>query len=277
MSSQPQLEPSTGDVPHIEFRKVRMSFGSRRVFDDLSCGFPRGKITVILGGSGSGKSTVLRLIGGLVRPQAGRIIVDGEDITRLSERQMYRVRPKLGMMFQDGALLNSMTIFENLAFPLREHTRNSEAEIVAEVHDRLQSVGLSDIDDLLPGQLSGGMTKRVALARALMMKPVILLCDEPLSGLDPISLRRIESLLLDINERLKMTMVVISHHIRSTMRMAERVLILLPDGAVSGTPQDLQRSEDPRIASFLNFDAPIELATQAVEAEPADGGHGGAR
>ncbi len=274
MSSQPHIEPSTGDVPHIEFQHVRMSFGTRRVFDDLSCAFPRGKITVILGGSGSGKSTALRLIGGLVRPQAGRITVDGEDITRLSEREMYHVRPKLGMMFQDGALLNSMTIFENLAFPLREHTQSSEAEIADEVHDRLQSVGLSDIDDLLPGQLSGGMTKRVALARALMMKPIILLCDEPLSGLDPISLRRIESLLLDINRRLQMTMVVISHHIRSTMRMAERVLILLPDGAVSGTPQDLQRSEDPRVASFLDLDASIELTAAPVEAEPARSGRG---
>src|SRR5712692_10089476 len=134
-----------------------MAFGDREVFRSLSCRFRRGRISVVLGGSGSGKSTVLRLIGGLVRPQAGTITVDGDDITRRSEREMYAVRKKLGMMFQDGALLDSMTVFENLAFPLREHTAMSEREIAAAVHESLAAVGLSNVDDLLPNQLSGGM------------------------------------------------------------------------------------------------------------------------
>src|SRR5262249_32195415 len=154
-------------------------------------------------------------------------------------------RHKLGMMFQAGALLDSLTVFDNLAFPLREHTQLSAQEIVAAVHERLQAVGLSDVNGLLPGQLSGGMIKRVALARAIMMNPVILLWDEPFSGLDPISARRIEALLAEINQRLGVTMVVVSHHIASTMRMAEHVLVLLPDGAVEGSPAELQGSTDP--------------------------------
>lgn len=248
------------DGAHVAFNNVGMAFGARAVFRGLSCTFPHGKISVILGGSGSGKSTVLRLIGGLVQPVTGTIQVAGDEITRLSERQMYGVRRKIGMMFQGGALLDSLTVFDNLAFPLREHTGNSEAEIAEAVHAQLESVGLSDVDALLPGQLSGGMTKRVALARAIIMKPVILLCDEPFSGLDPISARRIEALLVGINQRFGMTIVLVSHHVASTMRMAERVLVLLPDGAVEGSPVELQHSTDPRIVSFLREDVDESLA-----------------
>jgi phospholipid/cholesterol/gamma-HCH transport system ATP-binding protein len=202
---------------------------------------------------------VLRLIGGLVHPRAGNISVAGQDITRLSERRLYAVRKKLGMMFQGGALLDSMTVFDNLAFPLREHAAMSEEEIASEVHGRLEAVGLSNVDHLLPGELSGGMVKRVALARAIMMKPVILLCDEPFSGLDPISAQRIEALLVAINHQLGMTIVLVSHSVPSTMRIAERVLLLLPNGALEGSPAELQRSADPRVAAFLNgeFDDPL--------------------
>jgi len=252
--------------PHIAFSGVRMGFGDREVFRSLSCRFPREKVSVILGGSGSGKSTILRLIGGLVRPQAGSIHVAGEDITRLSERQMYRVRAKLGMMFQGGALLDSLTVFDNLAFPLREHSSLDEAAIVTEVHARLDAVGLTDVDQLLPGQLSGGMMKRVALARAIMMKPVILLCDEPFSGLDPISTKRIEALLVGINRQLGMTILLVSHDIGSTMRMADWVLLLLPDGAVEGSPAELQQSRDPRVAAFLRED--VEDTDFSVEVPP---------
>jgi phospholipid/cholesterol/gamma-HCH transport system ATP-binding protein len=236
---------------HVAFRDVHMAFDGRRVFAGLSCTFPAGRISVILGGSGSGKSTLLRLIGGLVHPQTGRIEIDGEEITALTERRMYGIRKKLGMLFQGGALLDSMTVFDNLAFPLREHTRLTAEEIGAEVHNRLEAVGLSDVDDLLPGQLSGGMAKRVALARAIMMKPVILLCDEPFSGLDPVSTRRIESLLVEINRRFGITMIVVSHHVPSTMRIASRILILLPDGVAQGTPAELLGSADPRVRTFL--------------------------
>ena len=266
------------DDAHVVFEDVDMSFEDRAVLRSFSCGFPRGKISVILGGSGSGKTTILRLIGGLVHPQRGRILVAGEDISTLTETQMYGVRHKLGMMFQGGALLDSLTIFDNLAFPLREHTTLSEADIAAEVHRQLDAVGLEDVDDLLPGQLSGGMVKRAALARAIIRQPEILLVDEPFSGLDPISVKRIEALLDSINQQLHITMLVSSHHIPSTLRMADHVVLLFDAQAFAGTPAELQHHLDPHVAGFFNeekdttftFESPksgIRVASQAVTLE----------
>jgi phospholipid/cholesterol/gamma-HCH transport system ATP-binding protein len=248
---------------------VRMAFGERVVFESLSCAFPPGRISVILGGSGSGKSTILRLIGGLIQPLAGQVVVGGEDVTRLSERRLFALRMQIGMMFQGGALLDSLTVFENLALPLREHTPFGEAEIADAVHERLAAVGLEGVDGLLPGQLSGGMLKRVALARAIVRRPVILLCDEPFSGLDPVSVKRVETLLDRINADRTITMVVVSHHIASTMRFADRVLLLLPHGQVAGTPEELRRSTDPRVAGFLNEDP--DLLPEPSEAAPITG------
>jgi phospholipid/cholesterol/gamma-HCH transport system ATP-binding protein len=250
-------------APHIQFTDVTMAFGSRRVFSDLTCSFPRERISVILGGSGSGKSTMLRLIGGLVRPRSGRVEVDGRDVTQLSERELYEVRATLGMLFQGGALLDSMTVFDNLAFPLREHTDLDEAAIAHEVHDRLEAVGLRGIDRLLPNQLSGGMVKRVALARAIIRRPSILLCDEPFSGLDPISSKRIESLLRRINTQFAMTVVVVSHHIESTMRMAEHVLMLRGEGPLAGTPAELAANGDPWVRAFLTEDVDDAMLPEA--------------
>jgi phospholipid/cholesterol/gamma-HCH transport system ATP-binding protein len=227
-----------------------MAFGSRPVFSDLSCHFPKGRVSCILGGSGSGKSTTLKLIGGLIRPRSGRVVVDGDDVTVLSERALFRVRRKLGMMFQGGALLDSMTVFDNLALPLRERGE-PEAQIADEVHDRLTAVGLDDVDGLLPGQLSGGMVKRVALARAIIQRPTILLVDEPFSGLDPMSTRRIEGVLLDVNRKFGMTMLVVSHDVPSTMRMADWMLLLLPERAVEGEPRALATGADRDAVEFL--------------------------
>jgi phospholipid/cholesterol/gamma-HCH transport system ATP-binding protein len=237
---------------HVELRGVRMAFGRRQVFDSLTCGFARGGISVILGGSGSGKSTILRLIGGLIRPQAGQVCVDGQDVTRLANRGLMEARRKLGMLFQGGALLDSYTVFENLALPLRERTRMNPPEIADEVHRTLQAVGVEDADDLLPGQLSGGMLRRVALARAIIRKPVILLCDEPFSGLDPVSSRRIEALLEGINHEHGITLIVVSHDVRSTLRMADRLLLLLEDRAVEGRPEELLQKADADVAAFLH-------------------------
>jgi len=244
-------DPGADDAP-VVFRDVDMAFDDRQVLHGFSCRFLRGKVSVILGGSGAGKTTVLRLIGGLVSPQRGQIMVAGLDISGLAENQMYTVRQRLGMMFQGGALLNSLSIFDNLAFPLREHTRLREAEIADEVHRTLAAVGLSEVDALLPGQLSGGMIKRAALARAILMRPEILLCDEPFSGLDPISVKRIEALLRRINEQLHVTMLVSSHHIPSTMRLADQVVLLGEGDPVIGTPAELAGSADPYIAEFFN-------------------------
>ena len=271
-------EPTATGAPHVELSHVSMTFGDRPVLRDLSCRFPRDRISVILGGSGSGKSTLLRTIGGLVRPQAGTVVVDGEDVTRLSESQLYATRRKLGMMFQGGALLDSLTVFDNVAFPLREHTRLSAREIADAVHTALAAVGLQNVDELFPRQLSGGMVKRVALARAIIREPAILLADEPFSGLDPISARRIEALLVDINRQRGVTLMVVSHSIPSTMRMADHVVILLPDGAVEGTPDELRRSTDRRIIAFLSdgeegaVPAPDDLPGTTAAATPARAG-----
>jgi phospholipid/cholesterol/gamma-HCH transport system ATP-binding protein len=236
---------------YISLDRVRMDYGNRRVFDSLSCGFPRGRVSVILGGSGSGKSTVLRLIGGLIRPQAGTVAVDGQDVNRLSQRGLDLVRRKLGMMFQGGALLDSYTVFENVALPLREQRRQSEGEIAGAVHEILSAVGVSDADDLLPGELSGGMLRRVALARAIVRKPQVLLCDEPFSGLDPLSIHRLQELLMQFNRELAMTMIVVSHDIPSTMRMADHVLMILEGRVLEGSPEQLRASGDSEAAEFF--------------------------
>lgn len=246
--------PSYTEEDHLRLNDVTMAFGERPVFTDLSCSFPKGQISVILGGSGSGKSTILRLVGGLIHPVSGDIVVDGQEISRLHESDLRQVRDKIGMLFQGGALLDSLTVFDNLALPLREHSELSEAEIADEVHDRLDSVGLVKTDSLLPNQLSGGMRKRVALARALIRKPVILLCDEPFSGLDPISTRQIEDLLVKTNRARNITIVMVSHHVDSTMRMAGNIMILLPEGIARGTREELQNHQDPRVKAFLTAD-----------------------
>jgi phospholipid/cholesterol/gamma-HCH transport system ATP-binding protein len=244
----------------VELSQVSMAFGDRQVFTDVSCTFPAGAVSVVLGGSGCGKSTLLRLVAGLIRPQRGRVLVGDEDVTQLPERALFRVRRTLGMMFQGGALLDSMTVFENVAFPLREHTDLDERAIADEVHDRLEAVGLRDVDGLLPGELSGGMVKRVALARAIIRSPAVLLCDEPFSGLDPISVKRIEVLLTQINRTRGITTLVVSHDIDSTMRMAEHVLLILPGGCFEGAPEELRASTDPRVRAFLSRDLDPSMA-----------------
>jgi phospholipid/cholesterol/gamma-HCH transport system ATP-binding protein len=255
--------------PHVLLEAVRMAFGNREVFRRLDCSFPRGRISCVLGGSGSGKSTILRLIGGLIRPQAGRVVVDGEDVTGLSERALVELRRKIGMMFQGGALLDAETVFDNLAFPLREHTRQTQTEIAARVRETLAAVGLRGVDDLLPNELSGGMMRRVALARALIMRPVICLCDEPFSGLDPVSVRLIEGLFQRVNAESGITMIVVSHDVRSTRRIADHIVLLLPGGeAVEGAPDVLREHADARVRAFLTDEvdsAAVEAAARAAE------------
>jgi phospholipid/cholesterol/gamma-HCH transport system ATP-binding protein len=235
----------------VFLNRVHVGYGNRAVFNSLTCGFPFGRISVILGGSGSGKTTILRLIGGLVHPDSGSVIVDGQNITRLSWRNLNVARRKLGMMFQGGALLDSYTVFENVALPLREQRARNRKEIADEVHAILKAVGVADADNLLPGQLSGGMLRRVALARAIIRKPDVLLCDEPFSGLDPISIRRMESLLIEINQQFGMTMIIVSHDIHSTLRMADHILLILNGRALQGTPAELRQSSDADAIEFF--------------------------
>jgi phospholipid/cholesterol/gamma-HCH transport system ATP-binding protein len=263
------------DEDHVLLDDVSMAYGDRPVFENLSFGFPRGKISVVLGGSGSGKTTILKLIGGLVRPDTGRVVVEGDDVTRMKERELYVVREKLGMMFQGGALLDSMTVFDNVAFPLRERSRRNKHEIADKVHNRLRSVGLHDVDDLLPSELSGGMVKRVALARALILDPVIVLIDEPFSGLDPVTVKLIEALFVKINRESGMTMILSSHHIPTTMRMADNVIMILQGDAIRGTPRELARSRDARIRRFLTEEVAEEDVLERVDQLQVEAGPSG--
>jgi phospholipid/cholesterol/gamma-HCH transport system ATP-binding protein len=244
----------TDDEAHVEVRSVWMSFGRRAVFRDLSCSFSRGRISIVMGGSGVGKSTLLRLIAGLQRPDSGAISVAGQEVTGLREREWVPVRHRLGMLFQNGALLDSMSVFENVALPLRERTQLSEPEIADAVHDRLAAVGLDDVDELLPGELSGGMLRRAALARAIILNPEILLCDEPFSGLDPPNVERIEGLFTKLCLELGLTILVCSHHMATALRMGDRIILLREGGAVSGSPRALATSRDSEITDFLGAD-----------------------
>ena len=259
--------PDTASPIEVEVRDVHYARGGRPILDGFSCTFPRGRISVIAGASGSGKTTLLRMIACLIRPQRGTIAADGiADLGQLGDADLASFRRRTGMLFQGGALLDSMTVFDNVALPLREHTALSERDVAAEVTRRLAAVGLADTGRLMPRQLSGGMMRRAALARAIVMDPEILLCDEPFSGLDPLNVRRIEALLMELNQRLGLTRLVTSHHLPSSLRMADQLVFLIDGGAVPGAPKELLRSRDERIREFLEaerIDFPVPAAAQA--------------
>lgn len=252
-TSTPTSDPATAD---IRFADVQMAFGERTVLDGLDCRFPAGKISVILGGSGTGKSTLLRLIGGLIAPQGGRIDVADENVVGASAARLRSIRERVAMLFQGGALLDSLTVRDNIALPLREHTKLTPAAINARVTEALQSVGLGELHKLLPGELSGGMLRRAALARAIVYRPRILLCDEPFSGLDPLSVHRIERLLIQLNREHGITILVVSHHIHSTLRMADHVLLLLGGRSIQGSPEEMLQSTESDVAEFFAEAAP---------------------
>jgi phospholipid/cholesterol/gamma-HCH transport system ATP-binding protein len=244
----------------IDVRDANLSFGQHKVFDGMSCRFAKGEIHLLLGGSGTGKSTLLRMIGGLQRPDSGEVRVGDRLLTNLRERELGQIRKSIGMLFQNGALLDSMTVLENVGLPLREHTKQSSAQIAQRVSEVLTSVGLDRVEALLPRQLSGGMLRRVAFARAIVMEPEILLCDEPFSGLDPLNVSRIEQLLVQLNRDLGLTIVVTSHHMASSLRMANQMILLRDQGCVAGTPEELASSDDEHITEFLGEDGRAYLA-----------------
>ncbi len=239
---------------------MRLAFGKRAVFDGMSCRMAKSRIHLLLGGSGTGKSTLLRMIGGLQRPNSGEIRVAGHLLSEKSERELGEIRKGIGMLFQNGALLDSMTVLENVGLPLREHLRKPWPEIATHVARVLKSVGLEGVEGLLPRQLSGGMLRRVAFARAIVMEPEILLCDEPFSGLDPINVSRIEDLLVELNRELGLTIVVTSHHMASSLRMAHQMILLRRGGCVAGTPEELASSSDAEVTDFLGEDGRSYLA-----------------
>lgn len=238
----------------IQLENLRLGYGDTVVLDNVNAVLPGGKITVILGGSGGGKSTLLRHIIGLMRPMAGKILLGGRDVFSLSHGEFRRIRRRMGVLFQDGALLGSLTLAENVGLPLREHTDLTAADIRELVLHKLSLVGLEHVPDYYPGQLSGGMRKRAGLARALVTDPPILFCDEPTSGLDPINAAQMDALLLSMKKQYpEMTIVVVSHDLASLHVIADHVLVLHNGGvAFNDAPEVLAVTEDPYLRRFLD-------------------------
>lgn len=237
-------------------------YGNRRVLDGVTFTVPKGKTLVIMGGSGCGKSTLLRHMVGLDKPDEGHILIDDQDIARLSGDQLEAARRKFGVLFQSGALFNSMTVGENVALPLREHTTLSEEVIRIMVRIKLELVGLTGFENLMPSQISGGMKKRVGLARAIAMDPQVLFYDEPGAGLDPVVLASIDQLIADMSKKLGVTSIVVTHEMDSAFRIADRMVMLYQGKVVvDGTPEEIRESPDPIVQQFINgsVEGPIPL------------------
>ncbi len=264
--------PNTPE-PIISLRGVTKRFGSHTVLQDISFDVPKGKITAILGPSGTGKSVLLKNIIGLLKPDAGQIWVDGEQIVGMKEKDLYRVRKKFGVLFQDGALFGSMNLFDNIAFPLREHTKKPEREIKEIVLHNAGLVGLLDHLRKTPGEVSGGMKKRAGLARALVMQPEIVLFDEPDSGLDPVRVAYLDELVVKVQREVGATFFIITHNIPSVMRTAEYMGVLFRSGLVKfASKQEMAETDNPIIRQFLagRANGPIgmdEMATDQSDVE----------
>ena len=254
--------PLSQDDVLVELRDVSFGYGERPVLHELSLVVPRGKVTALMGASGGGKTTVLRLIGGQQRAQAGSVRFEGRDVGAMNETELYAARRRMGMLFQFGALFTDLSVLDNVAFPLREHTRLPEALIRDIVLMKLDAVGLRGARDLMPGQISGGMARRVALARAIALDPELVMYDEPFAGLDPVSLATAARLIRQLNDALGITSIVVSHDVGETFGIADQVIILA-DGkvAASGTPAEVRASGDPLIRQFVGLaaDGPVRF------------------
>jgi phospholipid/cholesterol/gamma-HCH transport system ATP-binding protein len=250
--SEAEVDADTLNGDHIVVEKLGRRFGSFHALTDVDMRIARGVITVVIGGSGAGKTTLLKILIGLDRPTSGSVRIGGTDITRLSERELNRVRRRFGMVFQYSALLDSMTVLDNVAFPLREHTRLREREIRERVREKLGVLGLEGTENRYPSQLSGGMRKRVGLARALMLSPEAVLYDEPTSGLDPITSRRVDDLILDTRDRFGVTSIVISHDMAGALRIADQIVLLAKGRVVAaGPPRELVAAGSDLLAEFI--------------------------
>lgn len=248
--------PPRSESSHIEVRKLVRAFDGRRVLDGVSFKVRRGETMVILGGSGCGKSTLLRHIIGSLKPDSGEIWMMGKEITKMGEEAFSEIRKKFGMLFQGSALLNSITVGENVALPLQEHTNLSPEIMDIMVKMKTSMVGLTGFEHLMPSQISGGMKKRVALARAIAMDPEILFCDEPTAGLDPVMTAVVDLLINDLCKKLGMTAVVVTHDMASVYRIADHI-VMLHQGRVifEGTADEIRSSTDPHVKQFINGEA----------------------
>jgi phospholipid/cholesterol/gamma-HCH transport system ATP-binding protein len=254
----------------VEIDNLHFAYGDKVIFSGLSLKVPRGRLVAILGSSGSGKSTLLKLIGGQIRPASGKVRVDGQDVHALDTDGLYALRRRMGMMFQSSGLFSDLNVYENIAFPLREHTDLPEDLIRRLVLMKLHAVGLRGASQLMPGDLSGGMARRVALARAIAMEPMLSMYDEPFAGLDPISLNVIAQLIRRLNDALGTTSIVVTYDVSETLKLVDYIYVIA-DGVVSGagTPAELQASDDPFIKQFLNAlpDGPVKFHLPAPPIE----------
>jgi phospholipid/cholesterol/gamma-HCH transport system ATP-binding protein len=248
-------------VPNlVEIRDLNFSYGARPILSGVHMDFPRGKIVAVMGGSGSGKTTILRLIGGQLRPQAGKISVEGQIVHQLDTNGLYTLRREMGMLFQHGALFTDLTVFENVAFPLREHTNLPEELIRDLVLMKLHAVGLRNAAQLKPSEISGGMARRVALARAVALDPRLIMYDEPFAGLDPISMGVIANLIRRLNDALGSTSILVSHDVHESFAIADYVYFLSNGKVVAeGSPGALLESTDPYVKQFVHAepDGPV--------------------
>ncbi len=260
---RPEIDPVTGQPAAIVYQGVHKAFGRHRVLNGLDLIIPRGRITVIIGRSGTGKSVTIKLLMGLLRPDQGHIWVGDDELTTMHDRALRTIRLRFGVVFQNAALFDSMNVFENVAFPIREHSKLKEPAVRAKVRELLASVGLHDVEDKMPGDLSGGMRKRVGLARALVGDPEFLLYDEPTTGLDPILTAAMDELIAETDgHHPNLTSVVISHDMRAVLSIAHKI-VMLNEGVVAheGTPDYFQHSQDPLIRQFLagSLDGPMKV------------------
>jgi phospholipid/cholesterol/gamma-HCH transport system ATP-binding protein len=252
-SKKPGQPAQQVDGPAIVVKNLRVNYGAREILHGISFDVPSGETMVILGGSGSGKSTLLRTLVGLERPSGGELWIRGRDFAAISDSERDELRKRMGMSFQSGALFGSMTVGENVALPLQEHTSLDESTIEIMVRLKLDQVGLSGFENYMPAQLSGGMKKRAAIARALAMDPEILFFDEPSAGLDPIIAAGIDELILKLKKAFRITIVVVTHELASAFLIADRMILLDKGNIVAnGTPGELRVSQQPRVRQFLD-------------------------
>lgn len=240
----------------VEIQDLSFSRGSRQLFRDINLVVPKGKVTAIMGPSGIGKTTLLRLIGGQIYPAHGNILFDGENIPTLSRSRLYEVRKKMSMLFQSGALFTDLNVFENVAYPLREHTRLPEPLLRKVVLMKLEAVGLRGAADLMPSELSGGMARRAALARAIALDPELIMFDEPFVGQDPITMGVLVKLISELNQALGITCVVVSHDVPEVLSIADHAYIVANQQVIAhGDAKELQTNPDPQVRQFLDGDA----------------------
>lgn len=257
MENSASSQNSLVSVQNLSFYR-----GNKKIFDDISLEFERGKVTAIMGPSGTGKTTLLKLIGGQLLPKQGSVIVDGNNVHRLRRAELYNLRKRMGMLFQSGALLTDMNVFDNVAFPLREHTHLPESMIRTLVLMKLQAVGLRGARNLMPNELSGGMARRVALARAIALDPMMIMYDEPFTGQDPISKGALVQLIKSLNDILGLTSIIVSHDVQETAAIADYIYVISEGKVVGqGTPKEIEQSESDWVQQFMTgaADGPVHF------------------